>query len=549
MGPLSAAADVTGLWKITAYGDPEFTRVGWMLVRPSDEEGRAMPGPDGQELAVTHDLSGFVFAGPGETPDSRVGFTFATANRNGGTFTAYFWRSSIRTPGKRPSSSYLVPPDGRRMEGVYSGTFLRPLATDEPLSRERFDGDGAETWVLCVRDVSGMVSIGGAESYVSGERPCEEPAIESDVAAVRIVVPRSRFDGLDFVYDDIDEVTVRGDFRVVVEFDDLRGDDTEFVVVRARHADASVSEASVPARERFPLTFETEPIFVQPFSAPEPVRVGGPYVLADRGDTMEVTAGGRSDRADVVGTRRIEGAVATLSWIHRDSPAGQVVEDPAPEARESEAFVTKQTTPEGKRFRFSNYLKAWIERAVEAFSVDGASGMARYPSRFNIASVPFPSAAYPDTDPPPAKVSRSGIECVAFQQTVGARTVSQEWVGAVVGGAVGFVVGQVVPGGILAAGAGAVVGRFTASQVFPFAPIWTIVAIELCADGRVTPSLVDHSIFPSMSLYDAGDCDGPLCRRLERVALEAEERRWYVDGWGTYAPDLGTGNPWDIPPP
>ena len=132
MGPLSAAAEVTGLWKITAYGDPEFTRVGWMLVRPSDEEGRAMPGPDGQELAVTHDLSGFVFAGPGETPDSRVGFTFATANRNGGTFTAYFWRSSIRTPGKRPSSSTSC----RRTDGAWRvSTAVRSCGPWRPTNR------------------------------------------------------------------------------------------------------------------------------------------------------------------------------------------------------------------------------------------------------------------------------------------------------------------------------------------------------------------------------------------------------------------------------
>ncbi len=553
VGPLSTAAEVTGLWKITAYGDPEFTRVGWMLVRPAVEEGLKMPGPGGQELTVTHELSGFVYIGPGETPDRRIGFTFADGNRAGGTFTAHFWEVDYGNPGQKTVVLNLVPPEGRTMEGTYSGTFLRPLGTDDPLSGERMDGAGAETWFLCVRDVGNMTSIDSAEPYVTGEKPCTEPAPEGDVAAVRIVATQSRFDGLNFVYDDLDEVTVRGQFRVVVEFDDPPDDDTEFVAVRARHADGTVSEATVAARERFPLTFWTEPIFVAPFSTPEPIPASGPFVLADPGDTIAVTAGGRSDRASVIGIRRIDGAVATLSWIHRDSPAGKVVDDPAPDERVSEAFVTKQTTPEGKTFRFSNYLKAWIEtadeRTVETFGVDGASGMARYPSEFNIASVPFPSNEYPDPDPPPKTVARGGIECVVFQQTVGARTVSQEWGGAFVGGSVGFVVGQVVPGGIISAGVGAVVGRHTASKVFPFAPIWTIVTLELCADGRVTPTFVDRSIFPSMSLYDDADCDGQLCRRSERVALELEERRWYVDGWGAYRPEFGTGNPWNIPPP
>ena len=54
---------------------------------------------------------------------------------------------------------------------------------------------------------------------------------------------------------------------------------------------------------------------------------------------------------------------------------------------------------------------------------------------------------------------------------------------------------------------------------------------------------------PNLSFFAAGDCDDLLCRRSERVALEAEERRRYVDGWGDYAPDAGTGNPWNIPPP
>lgn len=254
---------------------------------------------------------------------------------------------------------------------------------------------------------------------------------------------------------------------------------------------------------------------------------------------------------------RISGATGTVSWIDPASPAGSGiggVADPKPADSISEAFITGNTG-----FRFSNYVKAWIEtadgRTVKSDDFEAVTGIYRAPSFGSIAS-----EAYPLQRSKARKTRADGVEYVEFEQTAGARTRSHESFGTVIGGVAGAGVGAFAGGKIgakigaiggpkgIAIGfvigliAGAVIGNLAAKKLFNFPPIWSTVLLRLHADERIECELKARSSFPSCYFYCDRGATGTLGVMSKYDALEPEQRSWQANGWDA-------GNPWNAARP
>ena len=257
-------------------------------------------------------------------------------------------------------------------------------------------------------------------------------------------------------------------------------------------------------------------------------------------------------------------AAATCSWI--DPATGlpetdtKVIVDPATTL----GFLTGN-----HGYRFCNFLSIWAEvntvtNRIQKAGFDASSGIYRGPSYANIPSHAFVVQ----------QASIADADGMRLTQVVGARTVSPEVVGAaggvVAGALAGGVVGSVVPvvGTAIGAIAGGVIGLFAgeavAHQAIGFPPIWTKVQIRIRTDGSVKAELLQHSLFPSMTLYEQEL--RPSGQRPSRVfslvrqapagagyynaTKDVELPAWQARGWGkvsgTSLSGPADGNPWGI---
>ena len=132
-----------------------------------------------------------------------------------------------------------------------------------------------------------------------------------------------------------------------------------------------------------------------------------------------------------------------------------------------------------------------------------------------------------------------GTSAVTFTQLVGARTQSPEEGGLVVGAVVGGVAGAFIAGPWGAAGGaiiGAGLGDVVAHRSLGFPPIWSEVAITICADGTIVRQLLRHSLFPSLKFYE-GDNDWfvnlpSLDSNLSNYYSQLDPTPWKQQGWG-----------------
>jgi hypothetical protein len=205
-------------------------------------------------------------------------------------------------------------------------------------------------------------------------------------------------------------------------------------------------------------------------------------------------------------------SVATASWIDEASPAGTFVSDAPPPQTTNKSFLTGSSG-----FRFSNYLEAWIvstdsSHVVNA-GIDSKSGLYNSPSFMGIPSKSYPvKRSY-------ARISEGDIEGIECEQTVGARTVSAEVIGATVSSTFGF---------------GRDIGAAAANMLTNFPPIWTTIRLRLFANGERQCERVRYSYFPSNTFY----CD--LSQADEEKVYDAgsrQEKVWQAIGWSA-------GNPW-----
>lgn len=262
-----------------------------------------------------------------------------------------------------------------------------------------------------------------------------------------------------------------------------------------------------------------------------------------------------------MGTRKVfTHSAATLSWI---DPASSLKGIKLPEfdakGKPGETLTFFEVTT-ARICRFSHLLTCSITvengRIVER-SVAPESGLHTRPS-------------YKNTPPRKYHTRRSvsswDPEKVTFVQTVGCRTQAPELIGRTTGSAVGdavedgteaaiFALSPVVGAAVWALDewlqpgkrVGAKAGRETA-ELMAFPPIWTTLVVEMNADGTTNTYLKAHSIFPSMTLYEAHSTS-PI---LPTLALIWARKKSYngvphIDEW--MASGWGKGNPWRIQDP
>jgi hypothetical protein len=236
--------------------------------------------------------------------------------------------------------------------------------------------------------------------------------------------------------------------------------------------------------------------------------------------------------------QRNDASSGSVSWIDPSSPAGRIpvfgVSDPKPSETITEGFITGHTG-----FRFSNYLHGYVEttdsKTVSNYGLYSNSGIYRSPSEGGFESQEYPTLRNE------RRINVGGVEGVAFEQLVGARTTSPaktaQIIGGVFGGSIGNVFGGLVGLG-LGALAGAKLGTYVVNQM-PFAnfpPIWTKIQLVVMADGTQTCNLLEHSLFPSNNFYNN------FLQTSSYTALDNEQNAWQASGWGG-------GNPWGVARP
>jgi hypothetical protein len=255
-------------------------------------------------------------------------------------------------------------------------------------------------------------------------------------------------------------------------------------------------------------------------------------------------------------------SAASCSWI--DSATGLPEVDVVPIIGPSlpRAFVTGS-----QGFRFCNFAEASVTadfgaRRLIAQSFTPASGIYRGPSFAHIPSHAFP--IFRDIE--------FEVDAIRFTQTLGARTVSPEVLGAgggIVGGAIaGGIVGSFIPvvGTAVGAVVGGIVGGLTGEAVghtqIGFPPIWSKLQIRIFRDGRMQAELLQHSLFPSLTFFrltfdaagnpaDYDRVDHPNGSPYYNATKGVELPDWQANGWGAQhkstSPGPTAGNPWGIP--
>lgn len=210
-----------------------------------------------------------------------------------------------------------------------------------------------------------------------------------------------------------------------------------------------------------------------------------------------------------------------------------------------------------KGYRFCNFMDVSVELTTDGRSIKHAafrpwSGIYRGPSFAGIPSHVFAII----------RETTSDVNSKVFTQTVGARTVSPEKIGRIAGALAGGAAGTAISPGIGTV-VGAVGGYFTgetvAHQVTGFPPIWSKLQIRIFVDGTAEVQLVQHSIFPSLTLYEQLESTSVLglnyarvSRQIDRVYYNATKEvqlpDWKENGWGEAAGTAGPckGNPWSL---
>lgn len=210
-------------------------------------------------------------------------------------------------------------------------------------------------------------------------------------------------------------------------------------------------------------------------------------------------------------------------------------------------------------YRFCNFMDVYITVDANNKIVEtgfyNESRIYRGPSFAHIPSHAFDTQRY-----------SSGItnDSVTFRQTAGARTVSPEMIGEVAGGGLGIVGGAAIGaaignvpgaiiGGIIGGIAGGLGGQTAAHQITGFPPIWSTLEIVFKADGYAEGRLVQHSLFPSLTLYEQTDStiirgDRYLKTYYYDARKEVELPKWKDAGWGPIGGTVQAsgGNPWGI---
>ena len=193
-------------------------------------------------------------------------------------------------------------------------------------------------------------------------------------------------------------------------------------------------------------------------------------------------------------------------------------------------------------------------RDVASHGFTAASRMYRGPSYANIPSHAFDAKR--ETFP--------AADSVRFEQIVGARTVSPEVIGTGAGGLVGGALGGLLIGGPIGLIGGLVVGAIAgdalAHQVTGFPPIWSRLSITIGRDGKAVAELLEHSIFPSLTIYvqrePCGETPGVNYDRVRHpnrqfyydATKDVELPDWKAHGWGqrenSHLRGPTRGNPW-----
>ena len=240
---------------------------------------------------------------------------------------------------------------------------------------------------------------------------------------------------------------------------------------------------------------------------------------------------------------KYERSAATVSWI---DPATELPE--VDNNKPNGPTATRQFLTGSAGFRFCNFIEAWTNydttlKAVTGYGFSLASKIYRAPSFAKIPSHVFT---------PKQEMSLAG-GAATFTQIIGARTQSPEVIGAVAGGAVGG--GAFGPvGGIV----GGYVGEKVAHKVSGFPPIWSQLRLKIFNDGRFEVHLLQHSLFPSLTLYKARLQGANQSNDYDRVSIVGASyynavpslEKWKNEGWGPVrgGPISGptAGNPWSL---
>lgn len=236
-------------------------------------------------------------------------------------------------------------------------------------------------------------------------------------------------------------------------------------------------------------------------------------------------------------------SVASVSWINAKTELPEV--DKSTWSADS---VVQPVLTANHGYRFCNFLDVYIEVApdgkISSYGFYPQSGIYRGPSYGDI-----PSHAFPVNH---SKTISPKADFVTFRQVVGARTVSAEHYGKRVG--LGLSIAFFPLSGLGVVGS-AIAGWFgggtAAHQIIGFPPIWSILEIRLFSSGYAEETLVQHSIFPSLTYFVQGGVTAERDKIYKRRSIydarkEIELPKWQENGWGQIQGASGPskGNPW-----
>jgi len=230
-------------------------------------------------------------------------------------------------------------------------------------------------------------------------------------------------------------------------------------------------------------------------------------------------------------------SICTLNWINKKALKSENDGDGPPDKIPG-ALVTRED--DALPFRFVNLLEAKVlvtesspPRIISA-GWTPASRIYKNPSFGKFASEAFD----------PMRTINNQHDRVVFQQTVGARTVSPEKFGEIVGALEGPPI--LIP-------ITEKIGRKVAHALMGFPPIWTTIQLTMFADGRSEGKVLRYSLFPSMSFYTHPDESMGQPRISSSYQLVGDSYDavqelddWKVHGWGSLQNGSGPckGNPW-----
>lgn len=268
--------------------------------------------------------------------------------------------------------------------------------------------------------------------------------------------------------------------------------------------------------------------------------------------------------------RRYQSA-ATVSWIAPGSILDNalklgMVDLPVISSQSSKNYLVGN-----KGYRFVNFVEAYIEYDDSNYKLwdaqfSSTSGIYKDLSAFGIPSQIYELKREISGPPKFGENTRGMI----FTQTVGARTVSPETAGRVVGAVSGQSIGLLL-GMRLGLGATlAEIGRATGEQVglavakwiVTFPPIWSTVRVTIPAKGDTSCNIMRHSLFPCVTFYKqpaitARPGSNELLDKMKQPfeivgnaphysATELDMQRWLNMGWDKMGQNPELGNPWGI---